>query len=140
MADRLLWAANIRWLQPASAGDFVVSFEPRKGLAVLAGRAVHVCTPWAHYNCGQMKLEETQMGIPGCSELSSGYCITKQMKTHQFGREISEKGYGQNTEWYVKGGLGECVPHLYLSMNQRTSDETSKLQTQNKQGGGSPKV
>lgn len=77
MADRLLWAANNRWLQPASAGDFVVSFEPRKGLAVLAGRAVHVCTPWAHYNCGQMKLEETQMGTPGCSELSSGYCITK---------------------------------------------------------------
>lgn len=77
MADKLLWAANIRWLQPASAGDFVALFEPHKGSAVLAGRAVHVCTPRAHSSCGQMKLEETQMGTPGCSELCSGYCITK---------------------------------------------------------------
>lgn len=45
MAGRLLLPANTSWSQTGSAGDFVVQFEPLKGLAVFIGRAVPVCTP-----------------------------------------------------------------------------------------------
>lgn len=45
MAGRLLLPANTSWSQTGSAGDFVVQFEPLKGLAVFSGRAVGVCTP-----------------------------------------------------------------------------------------------
>ena len=45
MAGRLLLPANTSWSQTGSAGDFVVQFEPLKGLAVFIGKAVRVCTP-----------------------------------------------------------------------------------------------
>lgn len=45
MAGRLLLPANTSWSQTGSAGDFVVQFEPLKGLAVFVGRAACVCTP-----------------------------------------------------------------------------------------------